>query len=99
MYPQAIFLHSPDQEFAAVGAITKIGYSKRFAMFKKFLMDNAHQKHTRNLFRWWNRFVFSFETSGEKSKEGDEGEGPGDYHREPDDWYAISEDNQPAGPA
>ena len=47
----AIFLHSPDQEFAAIGAKTQIGYAKRFSMYKKFLMVNAHRKCIKNLFR------------------------------------------------
>lgn len=33
-------------------------------MFKKFLMENAHREHIKNLFRWWNGLVFSFEMPG-----------------------------------
>lgn len=25
-------------------------------------MENAHREHVKNLFRWWNGHVFSFET-------------------------------------
>ena len=31
-------------------------------MFKGFLMENAHRENVKNLFRWWNGHVFSFET-------------------------------------
>ena len=54
-------MHSPDQEFASVGVKTHIEYGKRFTMFKKFLMDNAHLETVKNLFRWWNGNVFSFD--------------------------------------
>lgn len=66
-------MHSPDQEFASIGAKTRIGYAKRFAMFKKFLMANAHREHIKNLFRWWNGRVFSFEIPGTHRKPDDDG--------------------------
>ena len=47
-----------------MGAKTRIPYGKRFAMFKRFLMDNSHREHIKNLFRWWNGHVFSFEAPG-----------------------------------
>jgi hypothetical protein len=31
-------------------------------MFKGFLMENAHRENVKNLFRWWNGHVFSFDT-------------------------------------
>jgi hypothetical protein len=40
-------------------------------MFKKFLMDNSHRENVKNLFRWWNGHVFSFETvPGTKDDDG-----------------------------
>jgi len=59
-----------------MGAKTRIPYGKRFAMFKRFLMDNSHQEHIKNLFRWWNGHVFSFEapgTIGMENREEDSG--------------------------
>jgi hypothetical protein len=41
-------------------------------MFKKFLMENAHRDHIKNLYRWWNGQVFSFEISRTKGKKDDE---------------------------
>ena len=31
-------------------------------------MDNAHRDHIKNLYRWWNGHVFSFENSGKEGK-------------------------------
>jgi hypothetical protein len=65
-------LHSPDQEFASIGANTQIPYAQRFAMFKQFLMENAHRDNIQNLFKWWNWHVFSFEmVPGTNRKEDD----------------------------
>ena len=66
-------MHSPDQEFASIGAKTHIEYGKRFVMFKKFLMDNAHQETVKNLFRWWNGHVFLFDMPIRKDDEFDTG--------------------------
>jgi hypothetical protein len=64
-------LHSLDQEFAPVGARTRIQYGKRFAMFKRFLMENAHRENIKHLFRWWNGHVFSVGTPGVNRKDDD----------------------------
>jgi hypothetical protein len=40
-------------------------------MFKKFLMENAHRESIKNLFRWWNGQVFSFETASGTNREDD----------------------------
>ena len=45
-------------------------------MFKRFLMENAHRDHIKNLYRWWNGQVFSFEMSGNEGKK-DEGQDSG----------------------
>jgi hypothetical protein len=42
-------------------------------MFKQFLMVNAHRDHIKNLYRWWNRHVFSFATS-QTTRKKDDGE-------------------------
>ena len=42
-------------------------------MFKKFLMENAHRENVKNLFRWWNGQVFSFETVPGTNRGGDDG--------------------------
>ncbi|KAF8162343.1 hypothetical protein BJ912DRAFT_935489 [Pholiota molesta] len=54
----AIFLHSPDYEFASVGARSQIPYEKWFNNFKAFLMANAAKENIRDLYMWWNRQVF-----------------------------------------
>jgi hypothetical protein len=59
--PQAIFLHSPDKEFAPVGAKSNIPYENWFGHFKSFLMSNAHKEQIKKLYMWWNGWVFSFE--------------------------------------
>jgi hypothetical protein len=58
---QAIFLHSPDKEFASVGAKSNIPYEKWFGQFKGYLMANAHKEQIKELYMWWNGWVFSFE--------------------------------------
>ena len=50
----------------------QIPYAKRFAMFKKFLMENVHRENI-NLFRWWNGHVFSFETVPGTNRKDDDG--------------------------
>ena len=60
---QAIFLHSPDCEFAEVGAKTDIPYKHWFNLFKDFLMKNTNNSNVKNLIRWWNGKVFSFDTT------------------------------------
>ena len=66
-------MHSPDQEFASVGAKTHIKYGKQFTMFKKFLMDNVHWETVKNSFRWWNGHVFSFDMPTRKDDGFDSG--------------------------
>jgi hypothetical protein len=58
---QAIFLHSPDKEFASVGAKSSIPYQNWFGQFKQYLMANAHKQQIKELYMWWNGWVFSFE--------------------------------------
>jgi hypothetical protein len=58
---QAIFLHSPDKEFAPVGAKSNIPYETWFGYFKSFLIVNAKKDRIKELFMWWNGWVFSFE--------------------------------------
>lgn len=60
---QAIFLHSPDCEFAEVGAKTDIPYKHWFNLFKDFLMKNTNNSNVKNLIWWWNGKVFSFDTT------------------------------------
>jgi hypothetical protein len=60
--PKAIFLHSPDCEFAEVGAKSDIPYKNWFNLFKEFLMKNATKSNIEDLFKWWNGKVFSFDT-------------------------------------
>ena len=57
---KAIFLHSRNQEFAPVGAKSKIPYEKWFQHFKQFIMKNATLPEMKSLFMWWNRWVFTF---------------------------------------
>jgi hypothetical protein len=61
--PKAIFLHSPDCEFAEVGAKSGIPYKNWFNLFKEFLMKNSDNSEIENLFKWWNGRVFSFDTA------------------------------------
>jgi hypothetical protein len=42
-------------------------------MFKRFLMENAHRENVKNLFRWWNGHVFSFESVPGTSRKDDDG--------------------------
>lgn len=58
---QAIFLHSPDKEFASVGAKSNIPYENWFGQFKYYLMSNANKDQIKQLFMWWNGWVFSFD--------------------------------------
>jgi hypothetical protein len=60
---QAIFLHSPDCEFAEVGAKSDIPYKHWFNLFKEFLMKNSTNINVKELFKWWNGRVFSFDTT------------------------------------
>jgi hypothetical protein len=78
---KAIFLHSPDQEFAPIGAKSEIPYEKWFQQFKQFLMKNSTSPDITNLFMFWNGRVFSFDTAqksagsnGEESSGMDEAE-------------------------
>ncbi|KAF8954723.1 hypothetical protein BDZ97DRAFT_1623863, partial [Flammula alnicola] len=59
----AIFLHSPDKEFAQTGAQSKIPYQKWFDHYKSFLMKNAEKQEITELFMWWNARVFSFNSA------------------------------------
>jgi hypothetical protein len=68
---KAIFLHSPDQEFAPVGTKSDIPYEKWFQQFKEFLMKNATSPDIKNLFMWWNGWVFSFDTPHKKESNGE----------------------------
>ncbi|KAH9476949.1 hypothetical protein JR316_0010865 [Psilocybe cubensis] len=68
----AIFLHSPDREFASVGAISGIPYERWYMHFKSFLMKSAGKPHIQKLFAWWNGWVFSFTESKQPHVE-DEG--------------------------
>jgi hypothetical protein len=81
-------------------------------MFKKFLMDQAHRDHIKNLYRWWNGEVFSFEISGMKGKEdngqdsgmdeavaalnSDEELSGGGFANQIEDWYASEGSDPPA---
>jgi hypothetical protein len=60
---QAIFLHSPDKEFASVGAKSNIPYENWFGQFKAYLIGNAHKDQIKQLYMWWNGWVFSFENA------------------------------------
>ena len=60
---KAIFLHSPDCEFAEVGAKSDIPYKNWFNLFKEFLMKNSTNVEIEALFKWWNGKVFSFDTA------------------------------------
>jgi hypothetical protein len=78
---KAIFLHSPDQEFAPIGAKSEIPYEKWFQQFKHFLIKNSTSPDISNLFMFWNGRVFSFDTAqksagfnGEESSGMDEAE-------------------------
>ena len=64
--PKAIFLHSPDCEFAEVGAKSGIPYKSRFNLFKEFLMKNSDTPGIENLFKWWNGRVFSFDMTNNR---------------------------------
>src|SRR5882762_3173851 len=69
---QAIFLHSPDQEFAPVGTKSNIPYEKWFQQFKLFLMKNVNTPDIKNLFEWWNGHVFSFDTAKKRAESNSE---------------------------
>src|ERR1700679_49377 len=71
MIPKAIFLHSPDCEFAEIGAKTDIPYKTWFNMFKEFLMKNSDKPDIEALFKWWNGRVFTFDTSKQGVKTDD----------------------------
>jgi hypothetical protein len=78
---KAIFLHSPDQEFALIGAKSEIPYQKWFQRYKQFLMKNSASPNIKDLFMFWNGRVFSFDTAqkragsnGEESSGMDEAE-------------------------
>ena len=68
---KAIFLHSPDCEFAEVGAKSDIPYKNWFNMFKEFLMKNSTNLEIEALFKWWNGKVFSFDTTKNQGVEAD----------------------------
>jgi hypothetical protein len=63
---KALFLHSPDCEFAEVGAKSDIPYRHWFNMFKEFLMKNTNNPEIEALFEWWNGKVFTFDTTNNR---------------------------------
>jgi hypothetical protein len=70
---QAIFLHSPDKEFASVGAKSNIPYENWFGQFKAHLVGNAHKEQIKQFYMWWNGWVFSFENAPKLTNIDDEG--------------------------
>lgn len=70
--PKAIFLHSPDCEFAEVGAKSDIPYRNWFNLFKDFLMKNSTNLEIEALFKWWNGKVFSFDTTNNQGVRADD---------------------------
>jgi len=65
---KAIFLHSPDKEFASDGGNSKIPYESWFQQFKHYLTKNATLPDIKHLFMWWNGCVFSFDTTGKRTE-------------------------------
>ena len=72
---QAIFLHLPDKEFASVGAKSNIPYKNWFDQFKGYLMANAHKQQIKELYMWWNGWVFSLEKTPTSKLTNDDSEG------------------------
>jgi hypothetical protein len=87
---QAIFLHSPDCEFAEVGAKSEIPYKHWFNLFKEFLMKNVTNSNTQVLFAWWNGLVFSIDSTKSQGVKADDVESGMD---EADLFLADSDDN------
>lgn len=70
--PKAIFLHSPDCEFAEIGAKSDIPYRTWFNLFKEFLMKNSTNPDIEALFKWWNGRVFTFDTTNKQGVKTDD---------------------------
>ena len=70
--PKAIFLHSPDCEFAEIGAKSDIPYKTWFNMFKEFLMKNLTNPDIEALIKWWNGRVFMFDTTNKQGVKTDD---------------------------
>lgn len=61
-------MHSPDKEFAVVGARSGIPYQKWFNHYKEFLSKNTDKPQITNLYKWWNGWVFSFDNADKISR-------------------------------
>jgi hypothetical protein len=70
--PKAIFLHSPDCEFAEIGAKSDIPYKAWFNLFKEFLLKNVKNPNIEALFEFWNGKVFSFDTTNKQGVNADD---------------------------
>ena len=69
---KAIFLHSPDCEFAEIGAKSDIPYKAWFNLFKEFLLKNVKNPNIEALFEFWNGKVFSFDTTNKQGVNADD---------------------------
>jgi hypothetical protein len=56
---QARFLLSPDKEMAERGAVSGIEYHKDFDSYKKLLITKANNKHVKDIYKFYNKIVFS----------------------------------------
>ncbi|CDO73890.1 hypothetical protein BN946_scf185016.g47 [Trametes cinnabarina] len=63
----AIFLLSADEEFAPVGAISKINYWERFQDFKKTLAVNQTEGSTAETFKFYQERLFPHEAQDNES--------------------------------
>lgn len=72
---KAIFLHSPDTEFAISGTRSKIPYQKWFDHYKGFLMKNSEKREIVDLLAWWNGRVFSFDSVVQPDKRSEDSSG------------------------
>jgi hypothetical protein len=63
LIPQAIYLHSCDDQFRPVGPQSLIQYEKIFQQLKEIIIRNSESTVYQRLFQWYNDLVFHWSST------------------------------------